>query len=172
MVNTKNNAAKAIPAREELHSEGVREYMARQMEASGYGAVLWGECVRVHELSVCEHVWRPHVQCAWVAPELRWFCERCNSLSGRRGGDWGQDIYSAGGGQGRFSCAADVCRHSRGVGHFGRLFRQCNAGGEGRDSRGTAVALVVSRMAVLRSRQVVLHQAATVTLCIHNIRLF
>lgn len=43
MANIENNSAKAILAREELHSVGVREDIARQMEASGYGAVLWEE---------------------------------------------------------------------------------------------------------------------------------
>lgn len=45
MVNTKNKAAKVIIAREELHSVGVRDNIARQMKSSGYGAMLWGESV-------------------------------------------------------------------------------------------------------------------------------
>lgn len=45
MVNIKNKAAKAMLAREEMHSVGVRENIARQMEASGYGAILWGDSV-------------------------------------------------------------------------------------------------------------------------------
>lgn len=45
MVNTKNRPVEAISVIGELHSVGVREAIARQMRASGYGAVLWDERV-------------------------------------------------------------------------------------------------------------------------------
>lgn len=135
MVNTKNNAAKEILAREELHSVGVREDIARQMEASGYGAVLWGESVfgstnyplvstsggrtyNVHGLrlnsdgSVCAIIAYP---AGVEVTGVRTYAP--------------QEADQA-----RFTGAADVCRHSGGVGHIGRLFRHCNAGGEGRDT--------------------------------------